>query len=385
MDTTNVFIEPLDVLSLRGNRLFGDPGSWGETLMPPPPSVVAGALRTHLLVCAGVDLTAFAQGRAEDPRVGTRDKPGRFTVSAFHLARRTGDTIEPLYPLPADLVVFGKEEKRRVLRMRPTCVDEGLRGGVPLPRWAVLAECRERHKPDGGPWWLTAEGLRAWMAGEDVDPGRHLVGQTDLWAVESRVGVGLDHARRRAEDGKLFTVQAVSFRDGRGFAVRVTGATVPEGVIRFGGDGHAARIQTDVKIDWSEPDYDSLVRARRARLLLTSPGLFSHGWLPTGAGTPDPKDGSPFTLGGVRGRLVCAALPRAQVISGFDIARWQPKPAQRAAAPGSVYWIDKLETTADALRALVDRGLWEESQHADDPRRAEGFNRFVFASWPVTD
>ena len=37
------FIEPLDVLYLRGNKLFGDPGSYGESMIPPWPSVAAGA------------------------------------------------------------------------------------------------------------------------------------------------------------------------------------------------------------------------------------------------------------------------------------------------------------------------------------------------------
>ena len=47
------FIEPLDVLFLRGNQLFGEPGSYGEALMPPWPSVAAGALRTRILADDG--------------------------------------------------------------------------------------------------------------------------------------------------------------------------------------------------------------------------------------------------------------------------------------------------------------------------------------------
>lgn len=383
LSETTVFIEPLDVLSLRGNRLFGDPGSWGETLMPPPPSVVAGALRTHLLVQAGVDLTAFAEGRHEDRWVGTRDRPGPFTITAFHLARRSDGTIEPLFPLSADLVVHGGGGQTSVLRLQPTRVEKSIQGSVPLPFWTALPESRERRKPDGGPRWLTAEGFRRWLKGEHVE-ACHLVQADKLWGVESRVGVGLDYSRRRAEDGKLFTLQAVSFRPDCGFAVCVAGAEIPGGVIRLGGDGHAARVQ-EVPIDWPKPDYESLASTRRAQLLLTSPGIFPLGWLPTGAGEPDPAGGAPFALGNVRGRLVCAAVSRAQVVSGFDLAAWRPKPAQRAAPVGSVYWIDELEATADDLRALVKRGLWTESQHASDPRRAEGFNRFVLASWPHTD
>ena len=60
--STSVFIEPLDVLFLRGNKLFGDPGSFGEAMIPPWPSVAAGALRSRMLADAGIDLAAFARG-----------------------------------------------------------------------------------------------------------------------------------------------------------------------------------------------------------------------------------------------------------------------------------------------------------------------------------
>ena len=49
---TSVFIEPLDVLVLRGNKLFGDPGSYGESLGP---AVAVGRRRRNPLgdTCAG--------------------------------------------------------------------------------------------------------------------------------------------------------------------------------------------------------------------------------------------------------------------------------------------------------------------------------------------
>jgi CRISPR-associated protein Cmr3 len=91
------FIEPLNVLFLRGNKLFGDPGSYGEALIPPWPSAAAGALRSRLLADAGVDLAAFARGDIDHPELGTSRRPGPFTVTAFHLARRATDgVVEPL-------------------------------------------------------------------------------------------------------------------------------------------------------------------------------------------------------------------------------------------------------------------------------------------------
>ena len=123
------------------------------------------------------------------------------------------------------------------------------------------------------------------------------------------------------------------------------------------------------------PDLAALASAGRCRLVLTSPGLFPDGWRPPGVDA----DGR-FALGDVRGRLVSAAVPRAQTVSGWDLAAWQPKPAQRAAPSGSVYWLDQLEATPEALGKLAAAGLWGEPCD-DQQRRTEGFNRFTFAVW----
>jgi CRISPR-associated protein Cmr3 len=85
-------------------------------------------------------------------------------------------------------------------------------------------------------------------------------------------------------------------------------------------------------------------------------------------------------LGGINGRVVCAAVPRAEVVSGWDLACWQPKSAQRAAPAGSVYWLEDIDATPDQLRKLAAAGLWEEPCN-DPQRRTEGFNRFTFAAY----
>jgi CRISPR-associated protein Cmr3 len=374
---SSAYIEALDVLSFRGNRLFGDAGSFGEAQMPPPPSVFAGALRSHLLVRDGVDLAAFAQGKIIHAALGTPRSPGPFTLAAGLPARRLDDgRIEPLYPLPADLVVA----RDRVSRMRAVPIDTRLAGSGPLPLWPVLAET-ERAKAEAGRW-LSAAGLRRWLAGE-LPLADQLVKPDALWQHETRVGIALDAATRRADDGKLYSLQTVSCRRDVGFAVQVQGAELAAGVLRLGGDGRGACI-TPADIDWPEPsddDLDAITRSGRARLLLTSPGLFPRGWLPAGSGEADAQRGAPFELHGVRARIVCAAVARAQVVSGFDLAQRRPKPAQRAAPAGSVYWLADLDATPEALRKLAERGLWTDSQYNSDMRRAEGFNRVALAQW----
>lgn len=108
MTTTSCFIEPLDVLFFRGNQLFGEPGSYGEALMPPWPSVAAGALRTRILAADRIDMAAFAAGQVPHPQLGTPQAPGSFVLQAFGVARKPeGGDVELLMPLPADLVVQG--------------------------------------------------------------------------------------------------------------------------------------------------------------------------------------------------------------------------------------------------------------------------------------
>ncbi|SFF47636.1 CRISPR-associated protein, Cmr3 family [Fontimonas thermophila] len=377
-----LFLEPLDVLFLRGNKLFGDPGSFGEALVPPWPSVAAGALRSRMLADAGVDLAAFARGQVEHPALGSPQKPGPFSVVAFHVARRAADgRVELLMQPPADLVISEPEKGPiQVKSLTPTSVPkgEGIASSAPLPLLPVLAEA-ERSKPASG-YWLTESGWRKYLRGE-TPAAEDLVKSSALWSFDHRVGVGLDAARRRAEDGKLFSMQAVALKPGVGFVARVAGAEPPTtGTVRLGGDGRAAALHS-VQLHWPEPDYDAIAQARRCRLVLVSPGIFERGWLPTGTG--DASDsGVRFELHGVRGHIVCAAVPRAEVVSGWDLAHRRPKPAQRVAPTGSVYWLELGEgVTAQALRELVNLGLWTDEDHATNPRRAEGFNRAALALW----
>lgn len=379
MEALNVrFIEPLDVLFMRGNKLFGEAGSFGEALVPPRPSIAAGALRSRMLEEAGMDPQAFAQGRAAHPQLGTPQAPGPFTLTAFHLARRLNDgRVEGVFALPADLVVEEAEGGAvRISRLRPLAhAARGLESSYPLPMPPVLAQ-QQRVKPASG-YWLTEAGWRAYLAGATPAPTQ-LEKSSALWTFDIRVGIGLDRHSRRAAEHQLFSTQGVAFKQGVGFLTVVRGADPPqEGMLRFGGDGRAAAVHA-VSYSPPQPDYQALSAAGRCRLVLTSPGIFTQGWLPNGFRRQG--DDYCFELHGVRGRLVCAAVPRAEVVSGWDLAQGRPKGAQRAAPTGSVYWLEELEAAPDALRTLVERGLWSESCE-DVHRRAEGFNRLILAAY----
>lgn len=375
--TTYRFIEPLDVLFLRGNKLFGGPGSYGEALLPPWPSVAAGAIRSQILVNDDFDLSAFGDGIAPHPNLGTPEQPGDFRLREFALARNCsgdgGGAVETLYPMPSDLVVIsGDGGGLRVHRLEPRRPAGAIETSAPLAMLPVLS-CAGREKPVSG-LWLTQAGWQATLWGETPDPDQFLDANS-LWKLDPRVGVGLNTETRRADDGKLFSVEAVAFREGIGFLVAIDGAEPPtEGLIRFGGDGRAAASRL-VHYTPPQPDYEAIANAGRCRIVLTSPGIFPDGWRLPGAG-PEAR----FTAPGVSGRLICAAVARADTISGWDLARHVPKSAHRVVPTGSVYWLDELVAAPEALCKLAEHGLWSDPCE-DSARRAEGFNRFALGPW----
>ena len=396
MSAIQHYIQPLDILFLRGNRLFGDAGSYGESHVPPWPSVAAGALRSAFLAQRGIDPVRFARGQQAVPELGTPQEPGSFALTAFHLARcediSRNKGLEPLFQLPADLLIRKSDDGQKtdgelqVVTMRPCRRPAGIYGSKATRLLPVLPE-KQRGKPERG-YWLNVEGWKKYLAGEMIDPKAHLVHSSLLWQMETRVGVGLDIGQRRALDGALFSSEGVVMRQpeccsehdsrfGVGFLAETVGAGFPQSFpLRLGGDGRAA-ICRRMKFSFPQPDYEWICRNRRCRMTLTSPGIFPQGWLP--AGTTRTDSGLQFNLHGVRASLTCAAVPRAEVISGFDIAKGAPKPAQRVAPCGSVYWLEDLESTPEALSRLVHEGLW--SDHGENStRRAEGYNRLTLAS-----
>ncbi|OJU86751.1 MAG: hypothetical protein BGO13_07195 [Burkholderiales bacterium 66-5] len=373
MTTTTRFIEPLDVLFLRGNQLFGEPGSYGEALMPPWPSVAAGALRSRILADAGVDLSAFADSKITHAQLGSPSDPGSFVLQAFQVARRAGDQVELLMPLPADLVVEAEGETvQRITALRPTALHASIASSSPLPLAPVLAQS-ERSKAASG-WWLRQSGWQKVLDGQ-TPTAQDLIHTRELWGFDERVGVGLDEHKRSAADGKLFTTRAIALHEGVGFAAAVAGADVPQsGGLRFGGDGRAASLHRTA-IAWPQADHAAIAQARRCRIVLTSPGIFAGGWQ-----LPGMADDHTLTLPGLSARVVAAAVSRADTVSGWNLATRAPKAAQKTAAAGSVYWLDDLTTTPEALDKLAAHGLWL-TPCEDTQRRAEGFNRFSFAAY----
>jgi len=372
------FIEPLGLLFLRGNKLFGEAGSYGAAQIPPWPSVAAGALRSSILVREEVDLKAFSSGQIVHPSLGTPQEPGAFRVTDFRFGRRIKDRKteenkwEGVYPLPADLVVSEDDSKvKSVRKLTPHPVPTGVLSSFDLAKMPLLVE-KNRSKPVSGQW-LSEAGWQRYLHGETPKAGE-LLESSDLWRAEDRTGIGMDANSGAVVEGRLFSTQATALCEDVGFLLATAGIEAQSCALRLGGDGGAAQLEP-VNFTPLQPDYEVILKERRCRIVLTSPALFNGGWRLPGV------QGERFELRGLKARLCSAAVSRTETVSGWDLAKGCPKTALRSVAAGSVYWLDELEGSPEALAELLDYGLWGEDQEYAAVRRAEGFNRFQFARY----
>ena len=383
-----LFVEPLDVLHLRGNHLFEGAGAYGQALMPPWPSLAAGAVRSRMLADAKVNLGSFAGGTPVTDQnlaaaVGTPTNPGTFRVVLFTLACRGPGasagpiTCEPYLPLPADVMVTD-ECLRNATYLEPCKLP--VTTSAPLPKHPV-PQAEIVGKPVSG-LWITKDGWDTYLAGATIQR-KHLRRSSELWRFDPRLGIALDGAARTAARGMLYTAETVALRNGVGFLIGIEGAKgllPPSGLLRFGGDGRGATVRVVNSVQ-PQPDWTLINKEKKFRIVLTTPAVLPDGWKLPGIG----GNGWWQCPNGTQiAKWVSAAVPRAGVVSGWDLAHRRPKTAHRVSPPGSVYWFEELQCGTCILQTIAAQGLWScmAPSHVDAGRRAEGFNNIQVAAWP---
>lgn len=386
-------VEPVDTVFLRGNRSFAA-ARHADAVMPPWPSLFAGALRSRILADHDA-IRRFSESRL-DGRVGEvvgrgPDALGTFRVAGWALMLEREGSTRLVLPPPADLVVTsdGPGERRTVHRLSPVPTAElDVASGLPreLGALAVL-RTRTRGKPETA-WWVSDQGWTAWARGETPAMDA-LVAQGALWATETRLGIALDERARTAREGMIYTSETVSLAPGVAFLVAVEGAdgVLPsDGLLRFGGDGRAASVSR-AKLPVECTTWTHRPSSDRFVIALATPGIFPDGWLP-----PYVVRRADGSLGidrpELRARLVAALVPRPGVASGWDLAASPPcpKPALRYAPAGSLYFFEREGGDVTRLRSIVDDAvalLPAELPHRREyeRRRSEGWGTAFFGDW----
>ena len=352
---TTWILEPRDTLLLRDARPSLAGAGALRTLDFPWPSSLAGLLRTRI----GTDAKGWFDPVLAEPvrRVELR---GPLLVQLDH----QGGVAETFVPAPHDCFWYRETapvERFVRKRLRPIDIRQQVAGcqtdldeeeSARPVRPDLLVGYEEGGviaKPTRGPAFWRWTDFAAWL--KEPYPETPLAPQQfrefGLPALtrEQRVHVSIDPNSQTAQDGALFMTEMLRFthwpkgQDPAQLALLFECTNPYEGqrpltpgCVTFGGDRRLSWLRTAPSVLPPAPKlpaafYSSSVRL--ARVFLLTPALFESGFAPEWIGDP-------------RVRVVAAAVPRPQVVSGWDFAAAppRPKPNRRMAPAGSVYWVE---------------------------------------------
>lgn len=407
MSDSDVFhyqLEALAPLVFRSGKPFGvNAGADGAAF--PLPSSLAGLLRS---------LWAEQQGQAFSPELNQ--------IAAYGplLAWREQDnTLIPLAPAPADAQYVtvppdkqngqtnAQQTPKVIIRRRcpqrlPNTMGCDLAAGL-LPVWSCEDLEQNPGKPAPGPqYWPLAE-LARWSQGEniclDALNANGLITLTD----SVRTHVAIAPESQAAADGQLFQTAGLDLAPQRhadgSWATRelVWLASTPKQLASrlatFGGERRLSRLHPldahAAPAHWLRPCEDQIANILAQgglRLTLLTPALFANGHLP-GWLSANPANGSlsgqPPGCPDLNLTLRAVASHGWQAVSGWDLAKQQPRAARKALKAGAVLWFaldNPAQLSAGALRPLL-RQVWTQplSDHPQD--QYDGFGLALPAAW----
>lgn len=354
---TRIFIEPTDVLIFRTGLPF-DAGanSYARGMFPPSPEPLQGALREYLARSLADGRTLRQVFKERAPLLGNREHPGRFRMRGPFLARRSThnpDTIERLYPPPADLEL-GEDHVPALLYPLDLASDTLLTtwpGGQRL--WRLSGQSKGRAFSN----WLTDDELANWQTGDPQRiAGIRGICPDKLWQPEPRFGIMHQRASKVVEEGFLYQLEFLRLQPGVGLDVdiwldghepddRNLDQLLQSGWGRLGGEGRTARY----KVVPAAPSHTP-PQHQRTRLYLATPTLLSDGWQPAGG----------WVACGIGAQLVTATVPRYIAIGGWSMRLEDQggdhKPLARHVPAGSVYYFDAPIAWTEADRLTDEPG-----------------------------
>ena len=362
-----VALDPLAPVIVRSGRPF-DKQAGPDSARFPPPSTVAGCLRT-----------AWARKTGRELGLHLRTLP----VSGPLLLNR-GNKV--LVPKPADAHFYGTGDVASCVRAEPHSLDAGCGSDLPDGLMHVLLTKRVEEKPGRGPhWWLLSDLL-------DFRQGRYIA-LTELtkrgWspgAGDRRTHVAIDRKRGAADEGKLFQTEGLVLDDGKAEDAAADGLRLlarfgePLGsaLAHLGGERRLAALEPQDSSIWPSPPsgwLQGVIDSGGLCLTLLTPGIFEAGYRP---GWLDKTlTGNPPIAPGLTLKLCAAATERWQPHSGWDLALRKPRPTRKLAPAGSTYWFRILDGASEETL----RSLWLTNISDDEQDRLDGFGLALPSAW----
>ena len=361
-----VALDPLAPVIVRSGRPFDDQAGL-DPARSPPPSTVAGCLRT-----------AWARQEGQDFGLHLRE----LAVSGPLLLDRCG---QALVPKPADAHYFGAGDEASCTRAEPRPLAAGCHSDLPAGLEAVQLTKERESKPVKGPLWWSLCDLLDFRRGNDVS-------LADLkkrgWSPtsERRTHVAIDRERGAADEGKLFQTEGLvldgaesgdAAQGGLRLLARC-GEELRAGLVHLGGERRLAALEPQAGSTWPTPPdgwLRSIAGAGGVCLTLLTPAIFSMGFRP---GWLDAElIGSPPAAPSLTLQLRAVAADRWQPHSGWDLAAGQPRPTRKLAPAGATYWF----RIVDGANEEALGHLWLANVSDEEQDRRDGFGLALPSAW----
>lgn len=375
-------VDALTPLLFRDGRPFSANAgeSRATSLLLPPPSVVAGLMRTFVGDQLDWDW--------RDP--GVVKKAMAVRLVRFHFERTmAGETLQ-VVPAPRTAVLHSAPvtppsanswpavtgDPTSVMRLSPAQLRQGF--GCDGPAGIVpLAVMRDVKPVPGYRLWLWPD-VEGWLGGR-TDIPRHVLEPP----LDERVQIAIDPRRGAAQDGMLFTAQYRAWDGGDNAADNkharwslvacVDNAPDLPGtgtVAHFGAERRPVVLTREECAAMPQPGpalRSALTSTKRLTLQLLTPALFDGGWRPGWA--TEPARMHPALAGA---RIVAAAVGRPETVSGwsYEAGRRGPKATRWAVPAGSTYFLELARPLTE--QQVTDLWLTSVSDQITDKNDAYG-------------
>lgn len=339
-------IKPNDTLFFRSGRPFTMGGeTFADSIFPPYPSTIFGAIRTFLIFHRG-SLKDFYDGKYKDKDIGTKDDKGTIRIYGPILYNENGDVY--LTP-PFDLVEKKEETDKELYSLslidKPKIFYSDSR--IIKEKILIFKSQGQVDEPKG---WINGILLEKYLQGKNDSIS--CIEKDNLYQEERKIGIKRDRKTFTSEEGYLYRVPMIRLKhkyNKIGLIFKIEGVEdMPErGILQLGGEGKTVYFEKIEKIE--DNPLDSLMNINfelkegMFKLYLATPAIFDKGWLPSWI------DESTYEgeKDGIKLKLISCAIGKFIRIGGWDIARNRPKPMYKAVPAGSVYYFKILDGNID--------------------------------------
>lgn len=333
-------LEPLDTLFFKDGKPFSmGEETWAETIFPPYPSTIYGALRTAWF---NENIKEFEKLDKED---FNSKKDPTIQLKIKNIFIKKGN--EFLFIIPRD-ILCNKNKKFQRLKL-----EESFLSSVNNVKLLMNPE-DEIFSYES--IWISLIQIKKYLSNNlKVKYISNISKSNNIFEYESKVGIARDRIKHSAKDGHLYRVNMLRLKEEVKIYVDFEGLKFKNlNFLKLGGEGKYVKVFINNKKN--EINIPTLDIEKKFLIYLSTPAIFKKGWLPDWI-DENTLEGIIFKNLNLKVKLITVAIGKPKFIGGFDIAEGKPKPMYKAVPEGSVYYFEIIEGDKDILKKIHGKSI----------------------------